>query len=64
MKSAFEVEEGKYGLRLIVRSSWHSELGEYIRRHPIRELELNYAKGWKVDELPFFLRFLTLRHSK
>ena len=47
MKSAFEVEEGKYGLRLIVRSSWHSELGEYIRRHPIRELELNYAKGLK-----------------
>ena len=53
MKSAFEVEEGKYGGRLIVRSSWHSELAEYISRHEIRELELNYAKGWKGDEISF-----------
>ena len=53
MKSAFEVEEGKYGRRLIVRSSWHSELAEYIRHHQIKELELNYAKGWKGDEISF-----------
>lgn len=53
MKSALEVEDGKYGPRLIVRSSWHSELGEYIRRYQIKELELNYAKGWKGDDLSF-----------
>lgn len=53
MQTAFEVEEGKYGPRLIVRSAWQSEIAEYIHRHQIKELELNYAKGWKRGNLSF-----------
>jgi len=53
MQTAYEVEEGKYGARLILRSSWQNELAEYIRRHEIKELELNYAKGWVGEDLSF-----------
>ena len=42
----FEVIEGTYGPRLVVRSSWSAELENMIAKQPITGLELNHAKGW------------------
>ena len=49
----FIIEEGAFGSRVVVTSRWSDTISEYIARHSIGELYLNYAKGWKGKDLSF-----------
>ena len=60
MPDEYVIENGHYGPRLIVKSSWSLRILKIAQQHDVRELELNYAKGWKGDDLSFLnqVRFL------
>lgn len=53
MKDGFFLEDGKYGKRMVVTSKWNNVFEQYIVNQDIRELCLNYAKGWKGENLLF-----------
>lgn len=53
MMNNFQLEEGKYGTKMIVTSNWEDSFEEVIKNHQIKELYLNYAKGWKGKDLSF-----------
>ncbi|OQW33081.1 MAG: hypothetical protein A4E19_06975 [Nitrospira sp. SG-bin1] len=40
-------------MRMVLRSMWTDELLAPFMENDVRELELNYAKGWKVQNLEF-----------
>lgn len=56
MSASFVVEEGAYGPRLAMTGSWADEARAYMEREGIDELYLNYARGWKGDDLRFLSR--------
>jgi internalin A len=47
------LERGQYGLRAVLQAPWSDTIRRRIQEAGIRELELNYAKGWKGDDLSF-----------
>jgi hypothetical protein len=47
----FIIENGKYGKRLILCSRLTEEIVRYCIQNEIKELELNWAKGFKADDL-------------
>jgi internalin A len=51
--TAFTVEPGQFGSRLVLRCKWHPRVGEYIRQYEIKELYLNYALGFKGKDITF-----------
>jgi hypothetical protein len=53
MGNSFEVEDGKYGPSLVLCSSWQADIAEYILEHQIKELQVNYARGWRGRDLMF-----------
>lgn len=53
MTETSAIEEGKYGRRLVARGTWSKNLLQKMRDAQIRELELNYAKGWKGEDYSF-----------
>lgn len=48
-----KLEDGKYGRRAVITSSWTSETTRYVIARDAVELELNYAKGWRGRDLDF-----------
>jgi len=57
MDKVFVVEEGVFGKCLVVTSQWDKEYECYLKENNIKELNLNYARGWKEEDL-FFLKDL------
>jgi hypothetical protein len=57
---AYLVEPGRYGSRLVVTGPWSEELRNLMVQNGIRELMLNYARGWTDVEARFLsdLQFL------
>lgn len=53
MKLPFTLEHGVYGPRASLTGPWVPAVSEYMRRENIRELYLNYARGWKGEDLSF-----------
>ena len=51
--SGFKLEKGKYGTKMIIQSEWKKEYKEIIKSNNVKELYLNYAKGWKGKDLSF-----------
>lgn len=47
------IEHGSLGPRMVLRGAWSSAALEVARSLRIKELELNYAKGWNGRELDF-----------
>ncbi|MEN6384743.1 MAG: hypothetical protein ABFD79_06060 [Phycisphaerales bacterium] len=47
----FTIKNGKYGKRLILCSKLTEEIIGYCIDKDIKELELNYAKGYKAENL-------------
>ncbi len=60
MKQAFRVEDGAYGSRVVVTSSWSPGITKYIQDNDVKELYLNYAWGWKGNDLAFLSELTAL----
>lgn len=60
MAENYTVEQGRSGQILVVRSAWNDALITLMRQHDIRELELNYAKGFIGKDLSFLERLTDL----
>lgn len=56
----FDVEQGYFGERLVLRGEWNDDLIGYMLSRDIRELNVNYAKGFIGDDIDFlqYLPFL------
>ncbi len=49
----FETVKGDHGPRLVLKGAWSPRISAEIKRSGVRELELNYAKGWKGSNVGF-----------
>lgn len=56
--NSFIIENGKYGKKIVVTSHWNNKISNYIKKNNIKEIELNYAKGWKDSDV-LFLKEIT-----
>ncbi len=67
MTETYTIEQGRKGAVLVVRSAWNDKMTEAIGKRGIRELEINYAKGFVGADLSFLqelsgIESLTLIH--
>ena len=53
MSDRFTLEDGKYGCRAVLKSSWSLDLSDYFAEKGVVELELNIAKGWRGADIEF-----------
>lgn len=53
MAKRWAVEPGDYGRRLVMHGPWSPAARKAIEQEQIKELELNYAKGWQGDDYSF-----------
>jgi hypothetical protein len=53
VSETWEIEAGSYGPRMIMKGPWSAAALDAAQAAEIKELELNYAKGWKGEELGF-----------
>jgi hypothetical protein len=56
MIKGVELEDGKYGRRAVITSSWHEGMAPYLLANDVVELELNDGKGWRGADLAFLKR--------
>lgn len=54
------IEDGALGRRMIVRSSWSSEALAAAKLQAVREIELNYSKGWTQHDYSFLQQLTEL----
>jgi len=52
-KMDIEFEQGKYGERAVLQSTWSDQIFEQIRSRRCSELEINHAKGWSGADVSF-----------
>ena len=45
-----KLEDGEYGRRAVITSTWRSDMARYLLANEVLGLELNYAKGWRLKE--------------
>lgn len=57
-------EDGDYGLRAVLTSSWSEAAGVEIKARKCAEIEINHAKGWKGNSLSFLSDFTELKALK
>ncbi len=65
MARKFETERGDFGTRLVLTSAWSQDYADYMCRHNINEITVNYARGFQGESIDFlsslpFLRGLLL----
>lgn len=58
---AVQFEDGEYGRRAVVRSTWSDYVAAYLLDSRIAELELNDGKGWQGNDLGFLAVFSFLK---
>ena len=51
--TGLEFDKGTFGPVAVLRSVWTDEIAAAMRSRQCVELELNYAKGWKGEDLSF-----------
>lgn len=54
MSEDFSIEAGDYGPSLVLHSDWRNEYADYMLTHNIKELTVNYARGFCGQSLAFF----------
>jgi hypothetical protein len=64
MMDGIQLEDGQYGRRAVITSTWSDEMTDYVLRHGIVELELNDGKGWRGNDLQFLAKLPQLEGSK
>ncbi len=67
MSESWIVEEGRYGPKIVVTGRWSENIQKVMVSEDVKEMELNYAKGWKGDDVSFIQRLpqlegITLTH--
>ena len=53
MTKTYYINDGEYGPKITPTSAWNDEIQKYIIKNNIKEIELNYAVGWKGKDLSF-----------
>jgi hypothetical protein len=53
MAAGWDIEDGRFGPRMVVRGPWSATTLDAARSCAIKELELNHAKGWVGEDLRF-----------
>lgn len=53
MDAKYVIEDGMYGKRILLKSAWDNSLITEFKRRKVKELYLNYVKGWTGDNLDF-----------
>ncbi len=53
MAASWNIEDGVLGRRMVLRSAWSSEARSAAQGADVRELDLNYAKGWTGHDYAF-----------
>jgi len=62
--TGIEFEQGKYGLRAVLKSAWSDQIAGEIQTRRCLELELNHAKGWVGSDLSFLISCPWLKSLK
>lgn len=57
-------EDGDYGLRAVLTSTWSDAVGVEVNRLACAEIEINHAKGWSGNDLSFLVGFPKLKALK
>ncbi len=53
MSSNYEIEDGDYGPRLVLQGDWNVDCLDFMLTHGIKELNVNYARGFTGTSLDF-----------
>ena len=53
MAGDVQLENGAYGRRAVIRTSWTPGLSAQLKRQDVVELELNQGRGWRGDDVAF-----------
>jgi len=53
MTTDYTLERGFFGRRLVLTNAWNPSYADFMQQENIRELYLNYARGWSGDNLNF-----------
>lgn len=53
MAPNWRFEDGVYGLRMVMLGAWSKGAANVVESEGVRELELNYAKGWSEHDYSF-----------
>jgi hypothetical protein len=61
MVNGVKLEDGKYGRRAVITSSWHEVMTSYLLANHVVELELNDGKGWRGANIDFLEQLPELR---
>jgi hypothetical protein len=51
------LEQGPFGLRAVITSTWREDTLRDLANLPVAEIELNDGKGWRGDDLSFLREF-------
>ena len=61
MHESLALKPSSLGLRAVLRGAWSSSVLDELKRHDIKELELNSGKGWHGSDISFLSHFPDLR---
>lgn len=53
MQQGWTVEQGDHGPRMVLQGAWSPSAAGAVRDGGIKQIELNYAKGWTGDDYAF-----------
>jgi Leucine-rich repeat (LRR) protein len=53
MSNDYIIENGTYDKKLVLISQWNSKISKFMDKNKIHELELNYSRGWNVEDISF-----------
>lgn len=56
-----EFEQGKYGIRAVIKSEWQNSFIKQLSDKEVKEIELNDGKGWRGDNVDFLKLFPDLQ---
>jgi hypothetical protein len=59
-----QLEDGEYGRRAVITSSWSGGMTKYLVDNRVVELELNDGKGWRGADLSFLAELQELQSFK
>jgi hypothetical protein len=64
MTGHIQLEDGVYGRRAVITSTWSNDMADYLLANKVVELELNDGKGWRGDDLSFLEKLPQLKAFK
>jgi hypothetical protein len=56
MSAEFSIEKGEYGQRLVLNAGWSDQILDYMLAHDIKEVNINYARGFTGQNVDFLTK--------